>query len=750
MDLSDLRERDGDTSAPKIAKRKDQLPSVINKTQKKVYKTVNDAVSAMLRGVAKSHQNAVLSHSWMYRSADGSDAMVEVRFDYRIDHEIKKTFMQASKRDKGWVLSVPPSRPLYRLPELVSQTGPVLIVEGPKCAELAVRRLTSASESSEATRQCLIAVSAWSGGANSVAKTDWSPIANREVWIWPDVGAESTVEAVATEIRKHNPEAIIKVVTNHGLEGEGDDIEQWLDMQGVEEHAESLLMKIKNMTQEAPSPKSTGAPASLETIQVSSEAKSAAKAGKEEVDEFDTSIIKAMMPHPLPLDVMPLLFRGYVTHQASAINIDPKSLGLTLFAAVLGAVGSTVSIRLTPEYTQPAVMWSLVVDRSGSRKTSTLKAGTRFLQEQQEADSAAYAASINAHKEALAAWKRDKEGDQPVPPPQFAQRIIHDFTIEALLPLLRDNDCRGLTVVADEFSGTLGSFGRYTANGKSSPEEATFNMVWNGQSVSRNRMSSSDPSNKYISVRYSNTSIVGFIQPRILMNSTTSQMFDSGFMARFILSMPQEMQTKRIDRSSPAKSDLNECMKAAFSVLTSCNHDNGKSVEIELAKGAIVAFDDFDEWVQEQRDVKESLGVALFVRKAAAHAGRFALALHLMKYACGEAHKGSMVSEETMHDAIRLARWAIDEQRRVYRLFSFGESKLHGILAFVLSRDGSVSVSEYREARRVSAEEADADLALLLQHKIANCKCPAPGPAGGRPQSPVYTLKPEILKLFQG
>ena len=62
-------------------------------------------------------------------------------------------------------------RPLLHLPEILACTLPVLVVEGERCAEVAVPGYV---------------VTTWAGGSSAVDKTDWSPLATREVVVWPD------------------------------------------------------------------------------------------------------------------------------------------------------------------------------------------------------------------------------------------------------------------------------------------------------------------------------------------------------------------------------------------------------------------------------------------------------------------------------------------------------------------------------------------------------------------------------------
>ena len=77
---------------------------------------------------------------------------------------------------KQWCLqSFLDPRPLCGLDDLAAMPeAPVLMVEGEKC------RAAGAGASSQ------YAVLTWPGGSNGLARVDWSPLANRDVVLWPD------------------------------------------------------------------------------------------------------------------------------------------------------------------------------------------------------------------------------------------------------------------------------------------------------------------------------------------------------------------------------------------------------------------------------------------------------------------------------------------------------------------------------------------------------------------------------------
>lgn len=108
--------------------------------------------------------------SYHYYSLDGVILATVRRYDFvNAKGEPDKTFRQWDGQGRP---QAPNPRPLYRLPEIV-QAQTIVLVEGEKCAE------ALASIGIEATTAI--------GGANTdLAKVDWTPLAGKQITIWPD------------------------------------------------------------------------------------------------------------------------------------------------------------------------------------------------------------------------------------------------------------------------------------------------------------------------------------------------------------------------------------------------------------------------------------------------------------------------------------------------------------------------------------------------------------------------------------
>ena len=108
----------------------------------------------------------VYTAKWDYVSATGE----LIACVYRYDPPTGKEYRPWDVRARMW--RAPDPRPLYNLPA-VSRSRTVVLVEGEKCADALI-----------AMGVC--ATTAMNGAKAPIDKTDWSPLAGKNVVIWPD------------------------------------------------------------------------------------------------------------------------------------------------------------------------------------------------------------------------------------------------------------------------------------------------------------------------------------------------------------------------------------------------------------------------------------------------------------------------------------------------------------------------------------------------------------------------------------
>lgn len=110
-----------------------------------------------------------------YRRVDGSLIGYVLRHELRGGDKETPMVMWV-RRENGkecWCrFPFPKPRPLYGLDKL-GDSKLVIVVEGEKCRDALYR----------ATGRCVVS---WAGGTQGVKHTDWSPLAGRNVVVWPD------------------------------------------------------------------------------------------------------------------------------------------------------------------------------------------------------------------------------------------------------------------------------------------------------------------------------------------------------------------------------------------------------------------------------------------------------------------------------------------------------------------------------------------------------------------------------------
>lgn len=211
--------RDGDGKAEQLPGRKKSEPKPVKPRpaesvkRRKVYPELTTAITSVRLAI----KGAKLRDQWHYHRADYEDAMTVVRFDLP---DGSKQFRPFHPTGGGWAVGDPEGvLPLYCLPDL--KDGLVYVVEGEKCVIAAQKIGLNATTSAH--------------GAQSAAKTDWAPLAGRDVVILPDRdkpgdGYASDVTDILTTL---TPPARVKVVRlglpDDSETPDGYDIADWCD-----------------------------------------------------------------------------------------------------------------------------------------------------------------------------------------------------------------------------------------------------------------------------------------------------------------------------------------------------------------------------------------------------------------------------------------------------------------------------------------------------------------------------------------
>ncbi|MCE9560426.1 MAG: DUF3987 domain-containing protein [Planctomycetes bacterium] len=436
---------------------------------------------------------------------------------------------------------------------------------------------------------------------------------------------------------------------------------------------------------------------------------------------------------PFPTDCLPPPWDQFVREGASALRCDETLVALPLLAVLSGAIGNTRRVHLGAEWFEPTVLWTCPVAESGGMKTSAANLSIDLVRARQKRLVKEFKEELKAYKREMGDRKEEDSHDDAPPKPTLKRVVVADVTIEKLTSLHDDNR-RGLLVARDELAGWFGSFTRYKGKGGGTDEPNWLSMH-RADAIVYDRKTGDKTS---VFVPYAATSLTGGIQPGVLQNLASHDLFASGMVARIIFAMPPRTpKTWSDDEISPntraaAESSLGEL----FDLKGEVDEDGDLCpIVVRLNREAKARLKQFvNAWGIRQFEAEGEKAAAL--AKLEALPGRFAL-VHHTATTSGSTDEINLASLES---GIRLAEWAANETERVYAILgeSTEEKKVRKLVDTVSRlagrNDGRVSVRTLQRANQrkyQTPDQAKADLQRLVNLKVGEWELPPERASGG-------------------
>src|SRR5262249_47288765 len=191
---------------------------------------------------------------------------------------------------------------------------------------------------------------------------------------------------------------------------------------------------------------------------------------------------------PFPLDVFPEVLQQFVPDPAAALPCPPDYLAVPVAVVAGGVLGAARELAVKESHKQRASVYAGVVGVPGSAKTPALELVVEPLADIEEELHAQwqtkmeeYEADLEVYEADLKEWKKKPSGDQPKKPqrPVLGRLAVDDFTVEALVPILRENP-RGASMVKDELIAWVLSMNAYRNGGKGADQQF-FLSAWSGK-----------------------------------------------------------------------------------------------------------------------------------------------------------------------------------------------------------------------------------------------------------------------------
>ncbi|MEM7210306.1 MAG: YfjI family protein, partial [Pseudomonadota bacterium] len=415
-----------------------------------------------------------------------------------------------------------------------------------------------------------------------------------------------------------------------------------------------------------------------------------------------------------------------------------------LLACLAAAIGPTHRIELKPSWHEYAVIWSLIVGKSGTQKSPALDAAVRFLQEIDKAKARQFRAAIADYIENHKQWTKDHKawkagggaGAEPEEPqrPKRPRHICSDTTIEAAAQLLDENP-RGLLLFRDEMSGWIGSFGRYSGAG--SADASGWLELFGCRPLTIDRKTGDRPT---IWVERPFLCVTGSIQPSTLKRSLREEHLENGLAARLLIAFPPVRERKWSSHS--ASQEAIDAARNVFRRLVALGPAADAPASMEprdlvlsrRARELWVSF--FDAHARQSAALGEAEAAAW--SKLEAYTARLALVINLVRFVSDEPGVTQhSIDGDSMRMAVQLAKWYGEEAIRVYAMLheSKAESERRDLIDVIRRHGGRITANDLRIASRrfKSNEQSNAFLDSLAKSGQGRWTKQSTTPRGGRP-----------------
>jgi len=375
-------------------------------------------------------------------------------------------------------------------------------------------------------------------------------------------------------------------------------------------------------------------------------------------------------------------------------------IAVPMLTACAGCIGNNRRVRIKEGWSEPCLLWTLLVAPSGATKSPALDKVFEPLQAWEHAEITREKEERAEYAALLREWKEGgKKGDCPEEPEPAHRLLISDATVEAVIVRLESSPA-GLIAVRDEWSGWLSSHGQYKS-GKNSDIQNWLEFHRAG-SVKVDRKTSDT-----ISIERASVSLVGGIQTEVLRKALAGEHLVDGLAARILFVMPPVHVRSWTDDGIDA-----ETRREWAGVLRSLRRipwgPTNEPVDLPLTDNAKELFVDFfNASTARQNEALEAgdNAIASALPKLRGYAARVALIFELVDCPLAET-----VGADAMANAIELALWFENESGRVYTRIteSDEEREQRKLVEWIAEQGGECTVRDLMRGPRRYRQRDDA------------------------------------------
>ncbi len=351
-----------------------------------------------------------------------------------------------------------------------------------------------------------------------------------------------------------------------------------------------------------------------------------------------------------PLDVFPNVLADYFEQVSESMNCPKDFPGVVSLASAGAAIGSSRGASLKHGWVEYPSVYSCVVAAPGEAKTPVQSHILSPMYDIQRE----VCASWDLRRDMLPPWEQKKMA----PPQEF---FTTNTTTEALVDRMSNNP-RGLMIASDEILSWVNGMNQY--RGGQGNDLQFFLSGWSGAMHKADRKSGSKP---VTIIHKTPLTILGSIQPKLLVQLGEYAKREDGFLDRFVFTYPKERPVRLwtdVEISKEGIEIWRQCIRRLYHLPIS---------EFRILSFAPECKEIWVEW-HDRLEMKKANPIypgylRTYLPKVYCYCIRFALILEYLNWVVGPGEEPN-ISVDSLKSSIKLCDYFMEHYQRVRSFFN--------------------------------------------------------------------------------
>ncbi len=239
-----------------------------------------------------------------------------------------------------------------------------------------------------------------------------------------------------------------------------------------------------------------------------------------------------------PIDVFPTIFRELILNLNSSLNFPIDYSGTAILTAVSSAIGTTLKVKVKSSWYEYTSIYCCLIGNAGANKTHPINTVFNVLKTFDDISHKDFVERLKKFNEYQKLSKNEKKTTSKVEEPKLKKHILVNFTPEVLNKRLNEN-LKGCTIVSDEMATFFEGMNNYSKG----EQISIYLSIWSNSPTTTDRVGEKIP----LSIKTPFLSIIGGLQPRMLINAFPQLKLNNGFFQRFLFAFPNTVLKQPIN-----------------------------------------------------------------------------------------------------------------------------------------------------------------------------------------------------------